>query len=182
MTIQENKAIKEEMLLRPIEAGDLNVLREMMNDPGIEYSVTGWSLPISTVAQQKWFEEVLPKERSTVRMMIELNGKETIGCVYLHDIDPVNKTGEIGIKILRKFQGKNYPYRALVLFRDHCFNKLGIYCIYGKCLVSNVATQRLLRILGTRSEGRQRSAIFKDGKRHDLLHFSLTAEDFRRMT
>ncbi len=181
MNSQENRPVKGEMLLRSIEERDIDILREMMNDPGIEYSVTGWSLPISTVAQKKWFSEVLPKEKTTVRMMIELTGEAVIGCVYLHDLDPVNKTGEIGIKILRSYQGKNHPYRALVLFGDHCFNELGIYCIYGKCLVSNVATQRLIRKLGSRIEGRQRSAVFKDGKRHDLLHFSITADDFRRL-
>ena len=60
-----------DLKLREPEEKDMELMREMLNDPHIEYSVTGWGLPISQYQQNKWFSEIYPNNASTLYLIME---------------------------------------------------------------------------------------------------------------
>ena len=46
------------VVLRAFEESDNNMLLEMINDPETEVNLGGASLPVSSVHQRKWFENL----------------------------------------------------------------------------------------------------------------------------
>lgn len=46
----------KKVTLRAMEKQDCEMVREMFNDPEIENLVVGWAFPVSSYAQEKWFE------------------------------------------------------------------------------------------------------------------------------
>lgn len=167
--IQDPKA---GIVLRRLREDDMEMLREMLNDPRIEYSVIGWGLPVSKVQQFVWFHKKSVSHGSQMYFVVEEHGV-TAGCIILGNIDWDNKTGELGIKILRKHQGGKLAINASRLMLTYCFDVLGMKCLYGSCLSLQLATQSLVNRLGFTVEGVQRSAVYKHGKRWDIVHFSV---------
>ena len=43
--------------LRAIERDDLELMRQMLNDPEIENLVVGWAFPVSKYQQEQWYEK-----------------------------------------------------------------------------------------------------------------------------
>lgn len=157
---------------------DMEILRTMLNDPRIEYSVVGWGLPVAAAEQRNWFHEIYPHRNNSMYFIIEKEGTG-IGCFILDKIDREMKTAEVGIKILRAHQGTKMTVEASRLFLNYCFSDLGLQCIYGYCLSLQRATLRLVRRLGFTEEGRQRCSVYKHGKMYDIIHFALTRQAYR---
>lgn len=165
--------------LRAPVTEDMEILRAMLNDPKIEYSVMGWGLPVSVEEQLNWFHNRLPERRDTRYYMIEKDGS-AIGAIILDQIDWEMKTSQVGIKILRTRQGTRATLEAVTLFLKHYFIDMDMQCLYGSCLTLQLATLRLVKWFGFTEEGRQRGSIYKHGRYHDIIHFSQLQEDYRK--
>ena len=59
-----------------MEKQDCEMIREMFNDPEIESLVVGWAFPVSSYAQEKWFESHYD-DTTNFRFVIETE-EETI--------------------------------------------------------------------------------------------------------
>ena len=62
----------------------------------------------------------------------------------------------------------------------HGFNDLNLNRIYLTLLPDNERARRMYLRLGFQEEGRQRQAIFKSGRYHDVLEMALLREDFQQ--
>lgn len=164
--------------LRSPNEGDMEILRAMLNDPRIEYTVIGWGLPVGATEQINWFHEVFLSRNDRMYIMIEKDGT-TIGCLILDKIDWEMKTAEMGIKILRIHQGTTATVGASKLFLKYYFLDMDMECIYGYCLSFQLATLGLIRRLGFTEEGRQRSSVYKHGKMYDIIHFAMSQQEYR---
>jgi len=60
----------EDITLRAIEESDLELLKAMINDPEIENMTGGYSYPVSTYQQKKWFESILDRQ-DELRLIID---------------------------------------------------------------------------------------------------------------
>lgn len=165
--------------LRAPVTEDMEMLRAMLNDPKIEYSVMGWGLPVSAAEQLDWFHNRLPGRSDIRYYMIEKDGA-AIGSIILDQIDWEMRTSQVGIKILRARQGTRTTLEAVTLFLKHYFMDMEMQCLYGSCLPLQLATLRLVKCFGFTEEGRQRSSIYKHGRYHDIIHFSQLREDYRK--
>ena len=105
-------------------------------------------------------------------------GGETVGTIILSRIDPENKTGEVGYKIARAFQGNNYASSALRAMQKYLFDEKDIECISAYHFVTNIASGRVLEKTGFRYEGTRRKAAYRKGQRIDLVYWSCTREHF----
>lgn len=171
----EEKALG--LRLRSPNEEDMELLRTMLNDPEIKYLVIGWGLPVGATEQMSWFHEIYLPQDNRMCFMIEKDGN-TIGCIILDKIDWEMKTGEMGIKVLRVHRGTRTTVDASKLFLKYCFLDLDMQCIHGCCLSLQRATIRLIKTVGYTEEGRQRSSIYKHGKRHDIVHFAMTRQAY----
>lgn len=162
--------------LRPIEKRDAAMLIEFLNDPSIATMVVDYGFPVSSVAQEEWFQTKFPGELAC-RFMIEAEDK-TVGTIIFSQIDCENKTGEVGYKIAKAFQGKNYAACALYAMQCYLFDVKGIECIVAYHFQNNIGSRRVLEKTGFSYEGTRRKCVYRNGQRLDLLYWSCERKRF----
>ena len=159
------------VILRRVEHRDMELLRNLMNDPKIALSVVDFGFPVSSQQQEEWFETVLPHE-NTIRFIIEVGG-HAVGSLVVARIDSENDTGEVGYKILPEYQGHGYAADAVRAVLSHLFMDKGFECISAYHLAGNIASTRVLEKAGFIFEGVLRKAVYRNGIRTDLVSWSI---------
>lgn len=168
----------EDITLRAIEESDLELLKEMLNDPDIENTTGGYSYPISTYQQRKWFEG-LSNRRDELRLIIDTKEHGPIGVVMLTDIDWKNRTAQSHSKISRnELRGKGYGTKALKARTKYAFEQLNLHCLYAHIIEYNIAAQRIVEKCGFKKEGVLRERVYKNGKYHNVVVWSILKGEF----
>lgn len=166
--------VYEDVILRAIEESDLDLIREMINDPEIERMTGGYSLPVSEYQQRKWFENLHNNDRE-VRTVIETREHGAIGLVMLTDIDWKNRTAQFHSKIAtsKDLRGKGYGTKATKAIVKYAFEQLNLNLIYSQILEYNTASQRVKEKCGFHKDGSLRNRVYKNGSYHDMAVWSI---------
>lgn len=172
--------IKDNITLRAIEQEDGSLLKELINDPEIESMVVGWSFPVSTEQQSNWISNQA-NSNSTVRFVIDVKNVGGVGIVSLSGIDFKNRTAVLNVKIKNedKIRNKGIGYESINMLIDYAFNQLNMNCLIASILEYNIPSQRLFEKCGFVKEGTLRKRVYKNGKYHDLLSYSLLRSDYK---
>ncbi len=164
----------ENITLRAIEESDLELLKDMINDPEIENMMTGFSFPVSTYEHKKWFN-TLSNEHNKLRLIVDTKEHGAIGIVMLTNIDWKNRNAEFHIKITGKhnLRGKGYGTNATKALLKYAFEQLNMHCIYSNIIEYNIASQRLTEKCGFKQEGILRDRVYKNGKYNNIVVSSI---------
>ena len=73
--------------LRPIEAGDLDLLTDLANDLTVRGSVVGWDLPVAKGGQEAWLESSRGSNQTIRLAVVNRADQSTIGMTGLWDMD-----------------------------------------------------------------------------------------------
>ena len=163
--------------LRRVESRDMDLLRELMNDPQIALSVVDFGFPVSARQQRVWFETVYPDEPAE-RFVIEASG-QAAGSLVVAKIDADNMTCEIGYKVLRGHQGHGYAADAVRAVLAYLFNK-GFACVTACHLPDNAASRKVLERSGFVCEGVLRKAVYRNGAQTDLVCWSVSRTHYKQ--
>jgi len=103
---------------------------------------------------------------------------ELVGSINSTDCNPQSGTFSYGISIFAEHRRSGYALDAVRIllryyFEERRYHRAGA-TVYG----FNEPSIALQEQLGFQLEGRQREMIFTKGKRHDVLLFGLTADEF----
>lgn len=166
--------VYQDITLRAIEESDLEIIREMMNDPEIENMTGGYSFPISGYQQKKWFENLSNSDKE-LRTIIETKEHGAIGLVMLTDIDWKNRTAQSHSKIAtsKNSRGKGYGTKASKALVKYAFEELNLNLIYSQILSYNLASQRTREKCGFKKDGILRNRVYKNGTYHDVVVWSI---------
>lgn len=165
--------------LRAMEYEDLDLCRQLINDPDIENYVVGWSFPISESSQRKWYESSLD-DSSTIRLMVEtIEDSETIGVFILSDIDWKNRSLSTAMKLKTEAKGKGYATDARFAVLKYLFEELNFHKVNGAVLDCNIKSQQFTEKCGSKKEGVRRQEVFKNGCYHDLILYGTLYEDYK---
>ncbi len=168
------------VILRAFELRDMDILREMFNDPTIEQMVVGWAWPVSEFSQEQWFRQSSNNGRD-YRFIIEYEGK-AVGSVNLTNIDWKDRKATTAIKLHESCpKQKGIGTDAVMALQRYAFETLQLHRLEGSWLEYNKASENLHLKCGWVIEGIQRQAIYKDGKYHDLKVVGLLREDYLKM-
>lgn len=169
----------EDIILRAVEENDLELLKEMINDPEIENMTGGYSYPVSTYQQKKWFEG-LSNKNGELRLIIDTEKHGGIGIVMLSDIDWKNRTAQFHSKITSSedLRGKGYGTKATYTLVKYSFEQLNLNCIYSHIIDYNIASQRVKEKCGFKKDGILRNRVYKNNEYHDVIVWSLLKEEF----
>lgn len=169
----------EKVLLRAMEPEDMEMFRDMINDPEIERMVGGWSFPVSRTSQMKWYERV-DGDRNNLRFTIQLQDSgQAVGMISLTGIDWKNREGVYGIKLCSKAPKRQGIARdAVWAMMQYAFEELQLHRLTGEVLSYNAASAALWEGCGSKREGLKRQAIFKGGTYHDVIYYGVLYEDF----
>lgn len=167
--------------LRAIDMQDLDLLLMLMNSPDVERTTVGMNYAVSSLNQEEWMRGFHNSD-GCLRWMIELENGRTLGMISFTDIDWINRSASIGIKInpeeRERIRGdvKDAMYAA----HAYAFDELNLERLESATLDFNIFSLKLSRSMGYVDEGIQRKKIFKNGKRHDLVIGGLLREEFVR--
>lgn len=165
----------DKVLLRAIEEDDAAVLMDLINDPEVENAVYGWSYPVSLASQKKWIANL--SNDSTVRYAIVFDEK-TVGVAIISSIDMKNRTGNMNIKLVKAARGKGVATRVVKLMIQYCFDELNLHCLTANVIERNSESRKLWEKLGFRQDGILRDRVFKNGKYHNAIAYSLLKEEY----
>ena len=166
------------VILRAIEEKDQAYLLDMLNDPAIERMTGGAAFPISLDRQLRWFQ--CYDQQKELRLMIEIKGGQTIGCIMLTQIDWRNRTAELSEKTKARPEDRvqGDVLAAMMGLLHYAFLEMGMKCIYGTVLEYNVLSRKLAARCGLKEEGVLRKRVYKNGKHYNLIANSVIDEDF----
>jgi len=137
-------------------------------------------LYIAKEVDENWYDNYLQNRQQNKRLVIVDSDEEiAIGTIQLTNIHPINRSAEYSVMIGNKgYWGKGAGLTATLEILNHGFNDLNLNRIYLTVLVENERAIKLYSKAGFVEEGREREAIFKNGRFHDLILMSVLRKDF----
>lgn len=166
------------MTLRAVEYEDLDMMQDMLNDSEMEKLIVGWSLPVSSAAQRKWFETSM-SDKTNLRFVIETEEGESIGIATLSNIDWKNRRATHGMKLQnKKNRHKGIGTDVVMAIMRYAFDELNLHRLDGSWFMDNVPSQKMYTKCGWKEEGRRREYIFKNGKYKDLIVVGILKDEY----
>jgi RimJ/RimL family protein N-acetyltransferase len=153
--------------LRAIEREDIPTFVRWLNDREVtQYLLV--NSPFSKAMEEQWFEGQLkrPPHEGQVLAIEAKIGKDWlhIGNTGIHQVDPVNRTGEFGILIGEKaYWNQGYGGEATRLALKHGFDDLNLHRIFLRVYSTNSRAIACYKGAGFVQEGVLREAIYKNG-------------------
>lgn len=171
----------KKVTLRAMERQDCDMIREMFNDPEIENLVVGWAFPVSSYAQEKWFENHYA-DNANFRFVIETDEDGAVGIATLTGIDWKNRRATHGIKLANKERrSKGIGTDAVMAIMRYAFDELQLNRLDGSWFPENVASRGMYMKCGWKEEGVRRNYIFKNGKYRDLVVVGILANEYHEL-
>ena len=139
-----------------MENEDCELVKDMFNDPEIEYLAGGWAFPVSLLSQMKWLE-LHYNEQNAFRIIIDTKEDGPVGFFSLTDIDWKNRRAAIGVKLaLKGYRNKGYGTDAIMAVMRYMFDELGFHRLDDNRLAMNQVSARVLAKCGLMEEGVKR--------------------------
>ena len=169
------------VLLRLVRQEDLAEMRALLLDG--ENLGADESLEVLTAStQQNEFNTGGFWEKTRGSLLITTHDGALLGEIgYLEGL--AFQVGfEVGFRIYKPDnRGKGYMTEALALFCAYLFALHDIPRLQAHCLLTNVASRRVLERGGFKLEGVCRQMLFEAGRYHDLYQFSLLHNECPRL-
>jgi diamine N-acetyltransferase len=125
------------LILRAVEPVDVNFIFDLENDRQ-NWKVSNTLMPFSRYAIEQYALSVDadPFAQKQLRLIIDLSEtNESIGCVDLFEIDPVNRRAGIGIILLEAYRHKGHAGKVIQQIVDYSKNVLNFHQLY--CNISS---------------------------------------------
>ena len=144
--------------LRAPEPEDLEILFDWENNPAV-WKVSGTSSPFSKNTLRNYLDSIHDIfADKQLRLIIQLNTGEPLGCVDLFDFDPMNKRAGVGVLIAQQEnRNKGYASEALEIVIDFAFHHLNLNQLYCTIQTSNENSIKLFK-----NKGFEQVGIFKN--------------------
>lgn len=174
MNIQGKK-----VTLRALERTDMEELRSFHNDPEIGYLLGGWSHPISSDQQNKWFDG-LANDPHHLRFAIDTPTDGFIGISTITNIDFKNRSAYHGIMIGKKnMHGHGYGRDTVMATMKYAFEELGLHRLDGDIVEHNIPSYHLyVQKCGWKKEGVLREHVYRKNQYYDRIIVGILKSDY----
>ena len=168
--------------LRAVELEDIEMIRQLTNEPEYEKMIVGWSLPLSKKDQENWYHSY-KNSMEIIRYTIETELDGAVGMIGLKNIDWKNGSASgLGMRIAKKdIRTRGLATDAWMTLLKYAFDELRLNRINGSALEYNKASLRVCEKIGFKIEGVQRQAVFKNGEFHNLILMAVLKNDYYKM-
>ena len=175
--------IGKKVTLRPLKIEDVKYTLELRYDVEANKALIAYPFPVNIENEKQWIENLYPTgERENIYFAIEQNSsKDFVGYLSLRNINYINRNGDFGIILLKRFRGKGYSGEAMKLFFSYIFDQINLRKIQLEVLKENDKAIKIYESLGFNEEGILKEHIYQDGKYKDLVLMSLFLEGFKKM-
>lgn len=172
------KMVGSKCYLSPMCVDDFEIYAEWLNDLEITRYLTLAPTQITSHAEKEAIVQ-LSKEHNYA--IVDLGTDALIGNCGLMDLDPLNRTAEIGVFIGdKKRQGQGYGREAMSLLLRYGFDYLNLNNIMLRVYSFNERAIKSYKALGFKTIGKRRKAIVREGKESDILFMDMLASEFHK--
>ena len=175
------KLVGDRIYLSPKGTSDEEVEKftEWMNDFQVT-DYTGRSGQIMTFINEKEYLEKSARDTENRSFdIVESSNNKLIGVIGLERFNWINRTAELGIFIGDKeFRNSGYGTEAIKLLLEYGFKYLNLHTIKLELLCINKRAHKCYLKCGFKDTGRDRDAVFIDGKYYDKLHMDIVENEF----
>jgi len=165
------------LTIRVLERRDIEDARRLHNDDGALFMLTDVE-HVSEAQQEAWFAGISVSRRSKRYAAIETKTGGFVGVFRVDGLDLANRNVCVGLDITPEFRGKGYAKEIYRYFFDYYFRQVGMHRIYLCTLDTNDIALALYGRLGMIEEGRQRQAVFRNGRFVDLIWLSILRPEY----
>jgi [ribosomal protein S5]-alanine N-acetyltransferase len=157
--------------LRQLRYEDIQTIPRLVTAHVVQYLVH-MPYPYETEDARRFIN----KSRRNFRLKKELNfaidlieNGNLVGVISLQRIDNVNKSGQIGYWIGKKYWNMGLATESINLLINYAFRVLRLHKVYANVLATNRASIRVLEKNGLKKEGILRDSIYKYDKFFDVV-------------
>jgi diamine N-acetyltransferase len=170
--------IGQDVHLRPLESGDLPLIRQWANDPQVR-ALTGEVTPMSEAGAADFLERVR-SERDRVWFSVVLNQDDrVIGEAGLLRMFPAWRTTDLTLILGDPSAwGKGYGTQAIRLLLDYAFGHLNFHRVAVGVVGFNERALHFYESVGFRREGVERDGYFYDHRYHDFVMMSILEDEY----
>lgn len=169
----------KKVTLRALEREDMEELRSFHNDPEIANLIGGWSIPISSEQQNRWFDQLTYDDRN-LRLAIDTKEDGFIGISNITNIDLKNRSAHHGILIGKKnMRGHGYGRDTVMTTMKYAFEELQLHRLDGDIVEHNIPSYNLfIKKCGWVEEGRIRDHAFRNNRFYDRLIVGILKSEY----
>ena len=168
----------ERLTIRIMEHEDVEAARILHNDDTTLRALSDIS-HVTQEAQMAWFKAI-SVSRSSRRYVARLRSDHSfVGIFRVDRLDLWNRSAFVGADVVPNFRGKGYASEMFEYFCNYLFNQCGLHRLGLVTMETNVPAIKLYLKLGFIEEGRERQAIYRDGKFVDLISMGMLENEWR---
>lgn len=171
----------EKVWLNALTSEDVSLLARWYEDSNFARLFDASAMrPRNEEALRKWLENAL-RDPHSFQFAIRLkDSREMIGLIDIGDVDWNHGTGWLGIAIGEEAnRGKGYGTEATRLMVDYAFQELNLHSIRLTVFSYNLPAIAVYEKLGFQYEGAHREFLHRDGRRYDMLIYSLLRYEWK---
>lgn len=165
--------------LRPVEAGDLGMIRDLRNDESTWVHLTD-PRPISAGGQAAWLQSINLGSGKFYFVAFDAENP-FIGMVRMDEYDSVNRSIRVGADVVPGLRGKGYGKAIYGAIKKYCFDILNCHRVWLQVLETNEVARKLYSHAGFRYEGVLRDAVFRGGCYLGYHMMSILEEEYRKL-
>ena len=166
--------------LRAFEREDLDQVIQWVNDESVTRNLSdAFIYPVSRSDELKWLESVALANHREKVFAIEKETGSLIGSVGLHNLNWVERKGELGILIGEKScWGRGYGREAILAILHIAFNKMNLHRVYLRVFENNQRAIQLYEKCGFQREGLLREDHYYAGEYVNTLIMGLLRDEY----
>jgi RimJ/RimL family protein N-acetyltransferase len=154
---------------------------QWMNDVDVTRFILAGDFPMSRMAEEAWFDEVMRGSEKNVHFAVETLEGEHIGFSGLHRLDLRHGAAITGSLIGRKdLWGQGYGTDSAIVRARYCFETLGLRLMLSSCMEGNESSLRMQLKAGYEVCGRYPKRFWVHGAYRDEIFTCLERETFLR--
>ena len=161
-------------IIRPFKKEDALLWQEWDVDEEIQAHMPEPKNEAQDISEQYEYIEECEKDEEGYYWSIETIDGVIIGTVSLFEINSHHKSGNVGIVVGDKnYWGKGVATEVFKSLIPYTLEQLDIVYIGAEVEVENIPMKKVFEKIGFLQDGHFVSARVKEGKRVDVLHFSI---------
>jgi RimJ/RimL family protein N-acetyltransferase len=173
---------KIRVYLRAFEPDDYILLHKWRNDEETIKYFSGTFRFTSTLNEKKWLEEKIFDKNNVNCAICIKETNEFIGCIFLNNIDYLNRNANCPIFIgAKEHWNKGYATEARILMLKYAFYDKGLEMVYDYVHFDNIGSLKMHEKCGYKKEGVLRRASYVNGEFRDLVVLSVLKEEFKEI-
>jgi [ribosomal protein S5]-alanine N-acetyltransferase len=170
------------LLLKPYTMSIADDVFKVINNPYIADTMIMIPYPYPKESVNNWIRYLISSFESgtALEYAVFLKGDEPtyIGNAGFVTVSQKHQSAEIGYFIDEAYASKGYATEACEKLVHVGFQDLQLNRIYAKCMVRNTASQRVLKKIGMRHEGRFLQEYKKNNQFEDIDYFAILKQEY----